>query len=213
MTIICLEGPDYAGKTTIAYEIARIVEKRGQSPVYIRCPGSTKLGELLRGPLKDRDYDMSSMVRSLAFAAVDLDAMQMAERCSANGNIVIMDRCGLSNLAYRIAFEQWGELAMLNRMGDAVIKPKGAKIVKIDCTPAIARARMVKRVSTSTPGELDAVDLEGMSRWLNVSQAYEASDVRRHFTHFLYQDSENNSPQRCAEMVLRLTGLSSGADE
>jgi thymidylate kinase len=173
--ILCLEGPDLAGKSSTASRIADILERDGFRSVaprgthVFRCPGTSRLGELLRGPLKDKNFAMSEEVLSLAFAAVDLDAMQMAERYG-NGEEahVVLDRCGLSNLAYRRAFDQERGLHLLECLGGGIVKPRGARVVLLDLDEDVAQRRMVARGG----GAGDRFEEEGMARWRRIREAY-----------------------------------------
>lgn len=148
--IIVLEGPDGSGKTTVAKEVARLLGERGYEVEMVRLPGGTRLGELLRGPLKDAAFDMSPTVKALLFVAVDQAGHEHAERAAAAGKAVVMDRCALSNLAYRMAQgEREVELFLQemfgSRMGSTLRWwPQGAHIVMLDASDKTLQERVAK---------------------------------------------------------------------
>lgn len=200
--IICLEGPDFCGKSSTAARIAVILEQHGfqgikpaRTHVY-RCPGSTRLGEMLRGPLKDASFKMSEEVLALAFAAVDLDAMQMAEGHGQECHVV-MDRCGLSNLAYRKAFGQTIALELLERMGNIIVRPPFAKLVIMDIDESTAANRMKERGNVSS----DRFEQGGLERWNMVRAAYLSPTVSRHADRIVHID-EQQDVDTCARMIL-----------
>ena len=64
---IILEGPDGSGKTTLAKALSVKMGMR-----YVRCPGSTFVGEFLR-PLLKSDKPVDPTVKTLLFAAADYE--------------------------------------------------------------------------------------------------------------------------------------------
>lgn len=126
MTIICIEGPDGVGKTSVAKYLS---DQLGAT--YMRAPGHTQLGELLRPTLKDAK-SLSVPVKCLLFQAVDIDVHLEAQRLSEAGQTVVMDRCGLSDWIYRSAAnEQFGRelMSFLHLSGLPVFMPKDAHVL------------------------------------------------------------------------------------
>ena len=53
MNFLVIEGIDGAGKSTVAEGVCRFLQERGASPLALREPGSTALGERVRAILLD----------------------------------------------------------------------------------------------------------------------------------------------------------------
>jgi thymidylate kinase len=156
MSIIVIEGPDGVGKTSVCHEIVELV---GPGAVYMRCPGSTKLGELLRGPLKDPSFKITPFVMTMLFVAVDEDAHQKAIELSSSGKTVVMDRCAISNIVYRQAQEQWDEVGCVEwlLMGEEMrIAPMGSHIVFLDASDKV-RAQRLKDSGRFEPDRFDGL--------------------------------------------------------
>jgi dTMP kinase len=99
--IIALEGMDYTGKTTVAKMLATGFHKA----VVMRDPGTTPFGEKLREILLDPGIKMTPRQLMLVFIATHDALMDHAhewEQANPDG-LVILDRCFISNLAYRHA--------------------------------------------------------------------------------------------------------------
>lgn len=142
---ICIEGPDGSGKTTIAKLVAETLGTE-----YVRCPGSTMLGEMLRPVLKNMSIDINPLVRCLLFAAVDFDA------CSRYSSAVF-DRTGLSGIIYRAATRKYAELSLLSDVSAydmRFILPALSHVYLLDARDDILDARMGDRSDDNDEGTL-----------------------------------------------------------
>lgn len=100
---ISLDGIDGGGKTTQAELLAEWLRERGHDVVRCRDPGSTPLGETLRGVLLDRHATpicrRSEMLLYMSARA------QLVEEVIApalqSGKVVVSDRYLLANVVYQ----------------------------------------------------------------------------------------------------------------
>jgi dTMP kinase len=101
---LVLEGPEGAGKTTLARELAERFRAAGHEPVTVREPGGTPAAEALRQELlhADRSWTPERELLYLAAARADLVG-QIIRPALAAGRVVLSDRYDLSTLAYQAA--------------------------------------------------------------------------------------------------------------
>lgn len=101
---LVLEGPEGAGKTTLAGALAERLRRIGHDPVMVREPGGTPAAEALRRELlhADRSWTPERELLYLTAARADLVG-QVIRPALAAGRIVISDRYDLSTLAYQAA--------------------------------------------------------------------------------------------------------------
>lgn len=100
---LTLDGPDGAGKTTQIASIANWLRSEGFDVVTCRDPGSTPLGDRLRGIVLDRDaVGISMRAEMLLYMASRAQLVDDVIRPAlAAGRIVISDRFLLANLVYQ----------------------------------------------------------------------------------------------------------------
>lgn len=101
---LVLEGPEGAGKSTLAQGLAQRLRDAGCEPVMVREPGGTPAAEALRRELlhADRSWTPERELLYLAAARADLVGQVIRPALEA-GRLVISDRYDLSTLAYQAA--------------------------------------------------------------------------------------------------------------
>ena len=101
---VALEGPEGAGKTTLAAALRERLRQAGHDPVLVREPGGTPAAEALRRELleADRSWTPERELLYLATARADLVG-QIIRPALAAGRVVVSDRYDLSTLAYQAA--------------------------------------------------------------------------------------------------------------
>lgn len=101
---VVLEGPEGAGKSTLARALAARMRAAGLDPVCTREPGGTPVAEALRAELLDaeRDWTPEAELLYIVTARADLVA-RVIRPALADGRVVLSDRYALSTLAYQVA--------------------------------------------------------------------------------------------------------------
>jgi dTMP kinase len=99
---VVLEGPEGAGKTTLAGALGERLRAAGHDPVLVREPGGTPAAEALRQELlhADRSWTPERELLYLTAARADLVG-QIIRPALAAGKVVVSDRYDLSTLAYQ----------------------------------------------------------------------------------------------------------------
>jgi dTMP kinase len=100
---ITLEGPDGAGKSTQAHQLADRLTRTGLDVVLTREPGGTKLGERIRAILLDASAEShDALSDALLFnAARSRHVREVIRPALERGAIVVCDRFSDSSLAYQ----------------------------------------------------------------------------------------------------------------
>jgi dTMP kinase len=100
---LALDGPDGAGKTTQINELANWLRSDGFDVVTCRDPGSTPVGDRLRGLVLDRSsVGISMRTEMLIYMASRAQLVDEVIRPAlAAGRIVVSDRFLLASLVYQ----------------------------------------------------------------------------------------------------------------
>lgn len=144
---ITLEGPDGSGKSTQVENISKYFENKGKDVVISREPGGTKIGEILREIVLDKNNgEMDDITEMFIYASAR--AQHVAEKIKPAleaGKIVVCDRFVDSSIAYQGYGRELGEqVAEVNRYATAGIVPDITFFMDLD--PAIGRERIGKAV-------------------------------------------------------------------
>jgi dTMP kinase len=100
---LVLEGPEGAGKTTLASSLAQRLRALGHDPLLVREPGGTPLAEAIRAALLDPVLSHDGPTELLFFATARADLVGRVIRPALeSGRVVISDRFSLSTEAYQI---------------------------------------------------------------------------------------------------------------
>lgn len=99
---VVLEGPEGAGKSTLAAALAGRLRQAGAEPVLVREPGGTPAAEALRAELlsHDRRWTPETELLYMVTARADLVARVIVPALAA-GRVVVSDRFDLSTRAYQ----------------------------------------------------------------------------------------------------------------
>lgn len=181
--LICLEGPDGAGKSTAAAAIAAAIGADST-----RQPGATPLGQVLREVLLDADLDIAPRAEALLMAA---DRAQHVEewirpRLDA-GTHVVCDRYVGSSIAYQ-GFGRGldpDEVAALSSFAVDEVDPD--LVLLLDVDTAVSRSRMGARRDRIESAGVDFMERvragyvylaeRDPDRWVIIDAARSPSDV------------------------------------
>lgn len=99
---VVLEGPEGAGKTTLAAALAERLRGLGVDPVMVREPGGTPAAEALRSELLDADRPWTPEQELLYMVTARADLVTRVIRPALEaGRLVLSDRFDLSTRAYQ----------------------------------------------------------------------------------------------------------------
>lgn len=99
---VVLEGPEGAGKSTLAAGLAARCREAGTEPVLVREPGGTPAAEALRAELLDHDRAWTPEAELLYMVTARADLVARVIRPAlAAGRVVLSDRFDLSTRAYQ----------------------------------------------------------------------------------------------------------------
>ena len=101
--ILCLEGPDGVGKTTIAKALVEKIKKHyNRDCIYLKDPGSTESGEKIRSLIFELGQDVDSLTQLCLFSAARVELfMKLILPYIKEGKIIILDRLILSSMVYQ----------------------------------------------------------------------------------------------------------------
>ncbi|HET7602577.1 MAG TPA: dTMP kinase [Gemmatimonadales bacterium] len=101
---IVIEGPEGAGKSTLAAALADRLSRAGHDVVPVREPGGTGPAELARQALLDPSSELDPETELLFVAAARAHLVQAVIRPALQaGRTVVSDRYDLSTMAYQAA--------------------------------------------------------------------------------------------------------------
>jgi dTMP kinase len=99
---VVLEGPEGAGKTTLAATLGERLRALGVDAVLVREPGGTPAAEALRAELLDADREWTAEQELLYVATARADLVHRVIRPALDaGRLVLSDRYELSTRVYQ----------------------------------------------------------------------------------------------------------------
>lgn len=139
---VSIEGPDGAGKTTLARALTRRLAAAGLDPLEVREPGGTPVAEAARHAFLDPGMDAGPAAELflLLAARADLVAKRIRPALAA-GRVVVSDRFDLSTEAYQIAGRGLDAdvVRAANRLATGGLAPD--LILVLDLPPELGLAR------------------------------------------------------------------------
>jgi dTMP kinase len=101
---IAIEGPEGAGKSTLARALGRRLAAAGREVVQVREPGGTPAAEAARAAFLDPALDAAPLAEVFLLLAARADLVAKVIRPAlGRGAVVLCDRYDLSTEAYQIA--------------------------------------------------------------------------------------------------------------
>ena len=167
---LVLEGPEGAGKTTLARTLADRLRATGVEPVLVREPGGTSAAEALRTELLDGNRTWTAEAEALYMVTARADLVaRVINPALAAGRVVISDRFDHSTRAYQIAGRGLpaDQVEWMNRAATGGLAPDLTLI--LDLGPSVGRARQLAAGKTG-----DRLDRESTEFHERVGRAYRA---------------------------------------
>lgn len=168
-TLITIEGPDGAGKTTLAESLASELTARGQRVELLREPGGVAAAERIRELVKDPALPLGAAAEALLYAAARAQLVQ--ERLLPlleGGGVVLLDRFVDSSLAYQGAGRELGvqRVRAINELATGGLRADLTLLLRV--SGATRRARCAERAQPR-----DRLEGEGEEFFARVEAAYE----------------------------------------
>ena len=169
---VVLEGPEAAGKSTLAKALIARMRANGADPLLVHEPGGTPVAEALRNELLNAERTFTPAMELLYMVTARADLVTRVIRPAlVAGKTVVSDRYELSTLAYQgagrgVPLEQ---LRWVNAAATAGLVPDVTLILDLD--PAQARARQ-ERVGKG----LDRIERESEAFHARVAAAYRSAN-------------------------------------
>lgn len=99
---VVLEGPEAAGKSTLARALDQRMREDGVEPVLVHEPGGTTVAEGLRHELLDAEREWTPAMELLYMVTARADLVTRVIRPAlAAGKVVLSDRFDLSTIVYQ----------------------------------------------------------------------------------------------------------------
>lgn len=140
---VVVEGVDGSGKSSLVRALAEALAKRGSDVVVLREPGSTPVGERVRGLLLDPALGaVDPMTEALLFSAARAELVRRLVRPAlAAGRTVLLDRYFFSTLAYQGGGggADVGALTRISRAATRDLLPD--VVLLLDLPPEVAARR------------------------------------------------------------------------
>jgi len=139
---LVVEGPDGAGKTTLAKRLAARLRHAGLTVVEVREPGGTPLAELARGAALDPGLRASPLAELFLMLAARADLVAKVIRPAlAAGEVVLSDRFDLSTEAYQVAGRELPRepVQAANRLATGGLKPDLTLVLDVPGKLGLAR--------------------------------------------------------------------------
>jgi dTMP kinase len=151
---LAFEGVEGSGKTTQATLLAEALRARGAEVVLAREPGSTPLGERVRGVVLDPGLQVPARSELFLMLAARAAFVEQVVRPGLEaGRVVIADRFELSTLAYQGAGRGLppDEIVRSNRLATGGIAPRATLL--LDLPPAEGARRQA--IAAKRPDRLE----------------------------------------------------------
>jgi dTMP kinase len=168
---LVLEGPEGAGKSTLALALARRAAQCGHEVVSVREPGGTPAAEAARNILLDHGHAVGPEAELFLVLAARADLVRrVIVPALAAGKLVIADRFDLSTWAYQVKGRGLGvdNVVGANELATGALVPDLTVVLDLD--PMEGRARQLRGGKRT-----DRLDDEDPAFHARVAEAYLAA--------------------------------------
>ena len=197
---IVLDGPEGCGKSTQSRRVVARLEAAGVPAVLVRDPGSTRIGEQIRGILLNPDHgEMAMRCEMLLYMAARAQMMsQLISPALSAGKVVICDRFVSSTLAYQLGGE--GLMAEdIRAVGGVAITGRWPDLtIILDMPPEASFARLKR--------QMDRIEQRPPEYHRQVRQNYldQAAADPRHYRIIAADQSEDAVQADIWEQIMEL---------
>jgi len=139
---VVVEGPDGAGKSTLAAGLVHRMQRVGWDPVSVREPGGTPAAEAIRAAFLDPSNRFAPRTELLYICAARAHLVQEIIRPAlAAGRPVVCDRYELSTMAYQGAGRGLDPetVALVNRVATGGLQPHLTLVLDIPAEVGLSR--------------------------------------------------------------------------
>lgn len=139
---LVVEGPDGAGKTTLAKRLAVRLRDAGLTVVEVREPGGTPLAEMARRAVLDPGLRASPLAELFLMLSARADLVtKVIGPALAAGQVVVSDRFELSTEAYQIAGRGLPRqpVQAANRLATGGLKPDLTLVLDVPAKVGLGR--------------------------------------------------------------------------
>jgi dTMP kinase len=173
---IAIEGPEGAGKTTLAEALAGRLANLGREVVRVREPGGTPVAEAARAAFLDPALEATPLAEVFLLLAARADLVARVIRPAlARGAVVLCDRYDLSTEAYQIAGRRLDAdgVRAANRLATGGLRPDVTLV--LDVPAGVGRARQM--ADGKVPDRLEQADAAFHARVASAFQAAAGSGI------------------------------------
>jgi dTMP kinase len=156
---IVVEGPEGAGKSSLARALAARLVGDGRQVVSVREPGGTPVAEAARKVALKFPHEMSPAAELFLFLAARADLVEKVIRPAlAAGQVVLADRFDLSTMAYQVAGGGLpsAAVAQANRLATAGLVPDITLVLDVPVDVGRERQRAARKVQDRVERQDDA---------------------------------------------------------
>ena len=156
---IVVEGPEGAGKSTLARWLGTRLAAEGLPVVVVRQPGGTPVAEAARRVALKFPHDMSPAAELFLFLAARADLVYRVIRPALEaGQVVVADRFDLSTMAYQVAGAGLpaDEVAQALRLATGGLVPDVTLVLDVPVDVGRARQRAARKVQDRFERQDDA---------------------------------------------------------
>ena len=156
---IVVEGPEGAGKSTLARWLGTRLAGEGMPAVAVRQPGGTPVAEAARKVALEFPHDMSPIAELFLFLAARADLVYRVIRPALEaGQVVVADRFDLSTMAYQVAGAGLPseEVAQAIRLATGGLVPDLTLVLDVPVDVGRARQRAARKVQDRFERQDDA---------------------------------------------------------
>jgi len=193
LPFIVFEGIDGCGKTTQASFLESFLSSKGVPVLRVREPGSTPLGERIRGLLLDPSLEIDGWVETLLYFACRRSLSEsLLKGALEKGFYVLLERFTLSTFAYQ-GYLRGVDLGFIEDLERRLIKlPQDPIYILLDLPADLALSRKARS---------DRIESEPLSFFRRLRDAYLELSLRRKDVRVV---DASGSPEEVFSRVLEL---------